>query len=39
MPWDKKPAKYMKTSFPQNMQTYPTVQTIIDYTIKHKHTL
>ena len=24
---------------PQNEQTYPTVQTVTDNTIKHKHTL
>ena len=36
---DKKLAKYMKTWSPKNIQTYPTVQTIIDNTIKNKHTL
>ena len=36
---DKKLTKYTKTWSPQNIQTYPTVQTIIDNTIKHKHTL
>ena len=36
---DKKLTKYTKTWTPQNMQTCPTVQTIFDNTIKHKHTL
>ena len=36
---DKKLTKYTKIWSPQNKQTYPTVQTIIDSTIKLKHTL
>ena len=35
---DKKLTKYTKNLIPKNIQTYPTVQTIID-TTKHKHTL
>ena len=31
--------KIHKNLIPQNIQTYPIVQTIIDNTIKHKHTL
>ena len=36
---DKKLTKYMEILSPQNKQTYPTVQTITNNTIKHKHTL
>ena len=36
---DKKLTKCTKTWSPQNMHTYPTLQTIIDNAIKHKHTL
>ena len=36
---DKKLTKYTKILSPQNIQTYPTVQNIIDNTRKHKHTL
>ena len=36
---DKKLTKYMKILSPQNIQTYSTVQTITDNTIKHQHTL
>ena len=36
---DKKLTKYTKIRSPQNKQTYHTVQTVTDNTIKHKHTL
>ena len=36
---DKKLTKYTKIWSPQKKQTYPTVQTVTDNTIKHKHTL
>ena len=31
--------KSVKILFPRSEQTYPTVQTVTDNTIKHKHTL
>ena len=36
---DKKLMKSTKIWFLRNEQTYPTVQTVTDNTIKHKHTL
>ena len=36
---DKKLTKSTKILFPQNGQTYPTVQIVTDNTIKHKHIL
>ena len=34
---DKKLTKYTKIWFPQNKQTYPTVQTVTDNTIKQTY--
>ena len=36
---DKKLTKSTKIQSPHNKQTYPTVQTVTDNTIKHKNTL
>ena len=36
---DKKLTNTQKFDLPQNKQIYPTVQTLTDNTIKHKHTV